>query len=786
MLHSRVKSERTVEDPEPVIQPSLSPPQIRASLPTKEVKDGKCSLVTIMVVLFSIYFFISITPRSRDSSSNTSFDSSTITHQPTEPSSFLSFSKALVSSFSEKTMSYFGFWSPQSVSDQNLLGRLIIRNQTLFQQQRSEIQKKSNNAGFFREIENQQQPNLNRINFEVLDQQEVTRELKIYFHSYQTFPNLGIGKKTWKTPNYLGTRIEKENCPFVRCAYSSNEVSLSTADLVVFSGLKDERNDWERKSILLPRKFPFQRWVQIDINSKSVHSFNDFPIWQKYMDIDVNYELTSSVPGTFVCDWANNSLEISLKSPPDPPSHQRRGLVATLISNCYEGGSYLRTKYIEELMKYIKVDSFGSCLNTAPKPNWEFEFDNSLDGNGMKQKNKIELFSKYKFVLAFESSSEMDFVSEKIWIAFLSGAVPIYFGAPNIEQFLPIVPMNRSIILANHYTPKQLAEYLNKLDQDDNLYNQYFSWRKENFTSSFYLHYHQCLFRSVDCRLCQYLSASTPYLGPTPIHVVKQTPHFPLSVSEEMLPKPDTTQHWMIPKPVPYVDDKRYPTKDFGVLFNGKNTFIEVSNDHWKNVIKDSFTISLWFNLNVTYGEYFDGRLVDKNYAGTFRGFNFDILSVNSQLYARFCLEPGCWMSKRHFIPQSWYHLVVTKNSTHICFYIDSIQDKCHEVPHTIIRDNDLPLRIGASATGGSFFKGTINDVSIWDVSLPKEVIWRLLYYVLEGSEYGLVGYYRFDQQPSKGEKTPIIQMLDSSIFRRHGQLFDGELTHINGLPMNV
>ena len=38
---------------------------------------------------------------------------------------------------------------------------------------------------------------------------------------------------------------------------------------------------------------------------------------------------------------------------------------------------------------------------------------------------------------AMENSLAKDYVSEKLWHAFRAGCVPIYYGAPNIIDFLP-------------------------------------------------------------------------------------------------------------------------------------------------------------------------------------------------------------------------------------------------------------------------------------------------------------------------------------------------------------
>ena len=48
----------------------------------------------------------------------------------------------------------------------------------------------------------------------------------------------------------------------------------------------------------------------------------------------------------------------------------------------------------------------------------------------------ISIYSKYKFVICFENSKTDGYVTEKIFNVFLSGAIPIYDGAPNIADYV--------------------------------------------------------------------------------------------------------------------------------------------------------------------------------------------------------------------------------------------------------------------------------------------------------------------------------------------------------------
>jgi hypothetical protein len=72
------------------------------------------------------------------------------------------------------------------------------------------------------------------------------------------------------------------------------------------------------------------------------------------------------------------------------------------------------------------VDAYGACLHNRNFP----------DGDkGIK--SKLSTIGKYRFVITFENSNERDYVTEKIFHALHVGSVPIYMGAPNIDEFLP-------------------------------------------------------------------------------------------------------------------------------------------------------------------------------------------------------------------------------------------------------------------------------------------------------------------------------------------------------------
>lgn len=186
------------------------------------------------------------------------------------------------------------------------------------------------------------------------------------------------------------------------------------------------------------------------------------------------------------------------------------------------------------LLKDIKVDSYGECLHNT---DWEggkrvpsfakmvctlasffllsyqyFWFIVLI----ILQEEKIALMKQYKIVLSFENNNVSDFVSEKLFNAFQAGtglsffyififivlfnafitlllfffgysfttwlliklcigALPVYMGAPNVDEWLP---GKDSIVKTSDFrSPAELATYLQKLLSDDKEYKSYFKWK---------------------------------------------------------------------------------------------------------------------------------------------------------------------------------------------------------------------------------------------------------------------------------------------------------------------
>ena len=102
-------------------------------------------------------------------------------------------------------------------------------------------------------------------------------------------------------------------------------------------------------------------------------------------------------------------------------------------------------------------------------------------------------FYRDKF-FSFENSNCDDYVTEKFFKVLNLDVVPIVFGGANYSE---IAPEKSYINAAGFESPKELANYLKYLDQNNTAYAEYFEW-KNYFAVDF--------FTKVFCQLCEALN----------------------------------------------------------------------------------------------------------------------------------------------------------------------------------------------------------------------------------------------------------------------------------------
>uniref|UniRef100_A0A6B2LFR0 Fucosyltransferase n=1 Tax=Arcella intermedia TaxID=1963864 RepID=A0A6B2LFR0_9EUKA len=126
-----------------------------------------------------------------------------------------------------------------------------------------------------------------------------------------------------------------------------------------------------------------------------------------------------------------------------------------------------RAEFARELSRYVHLTSYGTCLQNSAQPKGLSRYE-----------TKLNVMSQHKFCLAVENVMDLeDWVTEKVYHGLIAGCVPVYWGAPNIEEYLPC--KNCVIHVRDFGSVKELADYLIYLDKNPEEYEKYLEYKRE-------------------------------------------------------------------------------------------------------------------------------------------------------------------------------------------------------------------------------------------------------------------------------------------------------------------
>ena len=224
------------------------------------------------------------------------------------------------------------------------------------------------------------------------------------------------------------------------------------------------------------------------------------------------------------------------------------------------------------------------------------------------------------------------------------------------------------------------------------------------------------------------------------------------------------------------------------MLFDGINDFVMVPNHTSLNPGNGSWTISLWVKPP---NEIRRSPLIIKRLpSGGYNQYSLGIADTNAhnpspgkRFYVNYIGEVGVSERSGHtaneFVDGNWHHLALVADNSidSILFYVDGVKQ------NTIIMwnvgtwpnvSNLDSLFIGHNNVT-SFYKGEIDELSIWNKALTPAQIFTLTTDTLGPAYYstadsGLVGYWRFDQYEDLGiNGGGADDIRDLSVYGNHG-----------------
>ena len=114
--------------------------------------------------------------------------------------------------------------------------------------------------------------------------------------------------------------------------------------------------------------------------------------------------------------WVGKSFDELVAMKPPEKSRQMSAIAST---RAHVAGHHARNAFIERVIsEFPDIDVYGRGRPKSLEDKW--------DG-----------IAPYKYTIAIENGSTPDYWTEKLTDAFMGWSVPLYFGAPNIQDYFP-------------------------------------------------------------------------------------------------------------------------------------------------------------------------------------------------------------------------------------------------------------------------------------------------------------------------------------------------------------
>lgn len=128
-----------------------------------------------------------------------------------------------------------------------------------------------------------------------------------------------------------------------------------------------------------------------------------------------------------------------------------------------------RNEFFGSVSEYKKVDSCGKFMNNMGE---------GCPGN-WKNEDYLKFINQYKFMICFESKTMPNYFTEKLINAYYGGAIPIYWGCPNIDDY---VNMDAILYLKPDFTDSDVRNLIKQIEHLDNNADAY----KEKYETIFF------------------------------------------------------------------------------------------------------------------------------------------------------------------------------------------------------------------------------------------------------------------------------------------------------------
>jgi hypothetical protein len=191
---------------------------------------------------------------------------------------------------------------------------------------------------------------------------------------------------------------------------------------------------------------------------KVFYSAERYEFDEKHFDFSISFQPDSET-NLFLPNYIRRygfDDYLSFKNPYKLDWSKKKKFACFIHNNCRPR---FRKRFLHLMNQYSEVECSGKCFN-------------NIGSRAPDGEEYFEFISQYKFMITFENFKQPNYSTEKIYNALRAGVVPIYWGDPNINEYF-----NKDIFIntMEFKNFKQAVKYVQKVNEDDKLYESFFN-----------------------------------------------------------------------------------------------------------------------------------------------------------------------------------------------------------------------------------------------------------------------------------------------------------------------
>ncbi|MBQ0769757.1 MAG: T9SS type A sorting domain-containing protein [Bizionia sp.] len=210
----------------------------------------------------------------------------------------------------------------------------------------------------------------------------------------------------------------------------------------------------------------------------------------------------------------------------------------------------------------------------------------------------------------------------------------------------------------------------------------------------------------------------------------------------------------------------------------GSNDYVDCGDDSSLQITGNTITLEAYVNFNSFASAPFLGNIINKDDTGNDSGY---MLRAGGNGIVNFVVGNGVWnetFSPANSITENtWHHIAGVYNGTTAKIYVDGIEVASQSFSITIGNATKNLMLGKDSSYSDRFLDASIDDVRIWNVARTADQINGSKNCELQGTETGLVAYYKCNQGNTAADNTAITTLTDASAHSNNGVLTNFALT---------